>query len=232
MAGNRDFFERAADELRSWFGDDNADRRRHEDMRTDPQGTMHYHSPTPHAGSMGGSPAPYGGGAQGGSYDPQRGMFGSGYEARGDRWSRGPETGDRYGHQPHHDPEYRAWREQQIDKLDRDYDDYRQHRATKFGEEFNNWRTSRETIAGAALTGEQWRTKIREHQEVLGVDGEHVGTVDHVDGDRVKLTKADMQAGGAHHFIPLSEIESVDVAVRLKYPAEEARRRWRTDHAE
>ncbi|MCA3254062.1 MAG: DUF2171 domain-containing protein, partial [Alphaproteobacteria bacterium] len=77
---------------------------------------------------------------------------------------------------------------------------------------------------------EQWRTKIREHQEVLGVDGEHVGMVDKVEGDAVKLTKADMQAGGAHHVIPLDQIESVDVAVRLKVPADEARRRWRDEN--
>ncbi|MCA3254595.1 MAG: SWFGD domain-containing protein, partial [Alphaproteobacteria bacterium] len=51
MAGNRDFFERAADEVRSWFGDENADRRRHDDMRADPSHSMHYHSPPPHAGS-------------------------------------------------------------------------------------------------------------------------------------------------------------------------------------
>jgi len=231
MAENRDFFERAADEVRSWFGDENADRRRHADMRADPQGTMHYHSPEPHAGSIGGAPSPYGQ-AQGGSWDNERGLYGSGYGARGDRWARGPEPADRYGHQPHHDPDYRAWRERQIDSFDRDYAEYRQHRATRFGDEFNSWRTSRSTVAGAALTGEQWRTRIREHQEVLGVDGEHVGTVDEVVGDRVKLTKADMTAGGEHHYVPLSDVESVDVAVRLKYPADEARRRWQDEAGE
>ena len=29
---------------------------------------------------------------------------------------------------------------------------------------------------------------IREHMEVVGADGVHVGRVDHMDGDRVKLT--------------------------------------------
>ena len=32
---------------------------------------------------------------------------------------------------------------------------------------------------------------IREHMEVIGADGVHVGTVDSVDGDRIKLTKSD-----------------------------------------
>ena len=45
---------------------------------------------------------------------------------------------------------------------------------------------------------------IQEHMEVIGADGVHVGTVDKVEGDRIKLTKADSGAGsheGHHHFI-------------------------------
>jgi hypothetical protein len=44
---------------------------------------------------------------------------------------------------------------------------------------------------------------IKEHMEVLGSDGVHVGTVDHLEGrDQVKLTKDDPDAGGERHFIP------------------------------
>ena len=32
--------------------------------------------------------------------------------------------------------------------------------------------------------------------EVVGADGVHIGTVDKVDGDRIKLTKADSGMGG------------------------------------
>ena len=39
-------------------------------------------------------------------------------------------------------------------------------------------------------------SQIREHMEVVGSDGEHVGTVDKVEGDRIKLTKDDPQAQG------------------------------------
>ncbi len=45
---------------------------------------------------------------------------------------------------------------------------------------------------------------VREHMEVIGADGVHVGTVDHVDGGRIKLTKADSGMGshkGHHHYI-------------------------------
>lgn len=37
---------------------------------------------------------------------------------------------------------------------------------------------------------------IKEHMEIIGADGGHVGTVDHIDGDRIKLIKAD---SGPHH---------------------------------
>jgi hypothetical protein len=51
---------------------------------------------------------------------------------------------------------------------------------------------------------------IKEHMEVIGADGVHVGTVDHVEGDRIKLTKKDSGAQvsegsgsheGHHHYI-------------------------------
>lgn len=45
---------------------------------------------------------------------------------------------------------------------------------------------------------------IKEHMEVLGSDGQHVGTVDYMEGtDQIKLTKSDEDADGLHHFIPL-----------------------------
>ena len=38
-------------------------------------------------------------------------------------------------------------------------------------------------------------SKIKEHMEVLGSDGQHVGTVDHLEGqNKIKLTKNDPSA--------------------------------------
>ena len=57
------------------------------------------------------------------------------------------------------------------------------------------------------------RDEIREHMEVIGADGVHVGTVDKVDGDRIKLTKADSGMGsheGHHHYIPLGLVAEVE----------------------
>jgi hypothetical protein len=60
---------------------------------------------------------------------------------------------------------------------------------------------------------------IKEHMEVIGADGVHIGTVDRVEGDRIKLTKADSGEGsheGHHHFIPVALVAEVeDDKVRL-----------------
>lgn len=47
-------------------------------------------------------------------------------------------------------------------------------------------------------------TDIREHMEVIGADGVHIGTVDHLDGERIKLTKSDSGVAhdDHHHYIP------------------------------
>jgi len=54
---------------------------------------------------------------------------------------------------------------------------------------------------------------IREHMEVIGADGVHVGTVDKVEGGKIKLTKKDSVEGshkGHHHFIDGSLIAEVE----------------------
>lgn len=62
-------------------------------------------------------------------------------------------------------------------------------------------------------------SQIKEHMEVIGADGVHVGTVDHVEGDRIKLTKRDSSAQiegaegsheGHHHFISLGLVAGVE----------------------
>jgi hypothetical protein len=56
-------------------------------------------------------------------------------------------------------------------------------------------------------------TDIKEHMEVIGADGVHVGTVDRVEGNRIKLTKKDSGEGshrGHHHFIDKSLVAEVE----------------------
>ena len=72
-------------------------------------------------------------------------------------------------------------------------------------------------------------TNIREHMKVMGSDRQPVGTVDHVEGERIKLTKNDPQAGGEHHYIPADWVERVDgEQVYLRQKAQEARKQWQT----
>ncbi|NJC35207.1 hypothetical protein GGR88_002721 [Sphingomonas jejuensis] len=56
-------------------------------------------------------------------------------------------------------------------------------------------------------------SQIKEHMEVIGADGVHVGTVDKVEGDRIKLTKKDSGEGshqGHHHFISTGLVATVE----------------------
>jgi hypothetical protein len=56
-------------------------------------------------------------------------------------------------------------------------------------------------------------SRIKEHMEVVGADGAHVGTVDKIEGDRIKLTKKDSGEGshkGHHHFISTSLIADIE----------------------
>ena len=66
---------------------------------------------------------------------------------------------------------------------------------------------------------------IREDMEVIGADGARVGVVDKVEGDRIKLTKADSnpQIEGAkgshadhHHYVSLGLVADIEAnQVRL-----------------
>ena len=68
---------------------------------------------------------------------------------------------------------------------------------------------------------------IREHMEVKGSDGKHVGTVDHMENGRIKLTRSDPASGGEHHFIDLDMVDQIKGgAVCLNKSANEARGTW------
>ena len=63
---------------------------------------------------------------------------------------------------------------------------------------------------------------IKEHAAVIGADGVHVGTVDHVQGDQIKLTKQD-SSNEKHHYIPLALVAEIeDGTVRLSANADVA----------
>lgn len=55
---------------------------------------------------------------------------------------------------------------------------------------------------------------IGAHMEVRAADGSHVGTVDAVEGGRIKLTRKD-SADGEHHYVDLGAVERADEHVHL-----------------
>ena len=58
---------------------------------------------------------------------------------------------------------------------------------------------------------------VKPGMEIIGADGAHVGTVDALDGSRIRLTKADSGEGshaGHRHYIPgglVAEVEGNQV---------------------
>jgi hypothetical protein len=283
---DRGFFERAGDEIASWFGDDDAERRRRQDqMRDQREGRSggydrgrHIHSERDdwdqrHSTAIRGgySDRDYNpsyrrelGGRdsnwdrsndrdfdRGGSYRPMTGDYGrserflgagaAGAAAMSDRdtrdynrsqtpWGRDDYrstsragTSDRSDRSRHEDPHYDSWRSRHMADLDRDYDDYRREHQSKFESDFGSWRERRQQKRG--LLGQ-----IREHMEVVGSDGEHVGTVDKTAGDRLILTRSDPESGGIHHSISCSDIDRIEKdKVILDCSADQAKNRWRDE---
>lgn len=63
---------------------------------------------------------------------------------------------------------------------------------------------------------------IKEGMEVIGADGVHVGTVDRLEDDRIKLTRKDSGQGsheGHHHFLSrglVADVEGEQVRLSTK----------------
>ena len=56
-------------------------------------------------------------------------------------------------------------------------------------------------------------SQITEDMEIVGADGVHIGVVDHMDGDRIKMKRKDPEHGQSsdhHHYLQLSAVASVD----------------------
>ena len=55
--------------------------------------------------------------------------------------------------------------------------------------------------------------QVREGMEVIGADGVHLGTVDRIEGERIKLTRPDSGIGshqGHHHFLSAGLVAEVE----------------------
>jgi hypothetical protein len=66
---------------------------------------------------------------------------------------------------------------------------------------------------------------IRDHMPVVCSDGGQFATVDHIDGNSIKLTKDDQ---GQHHWIPFDWVTRVDQHVHVDRPGKQAMKDWST----
>ena len=71
----------------------------------------------------------------------------------------------------------------------------------------------------------QFGQQIREHMPVLCSNDEQVATVDHVEGNSIKLTKQG-SPDGQHHWIPMDWVTRVDQHVHIDRSGDQARREW------
>lgn len=67
-------------------------------------------------------------------------------------------------------------------------------------------------------------SQIQPHMDVIGADGAKIGTVDRVEGDRLKLVKADSGShAGHHHYISGGLVSGIDGnTIRLSANADAA----------
>lgn len=227
---DRGFFERAGDEVRSWFRDEDEDYRDREGSgRNDPDNRHGYRSEQ-NRGYGGdydrnrrydrfesGRPRVQGASPAGGAYASSYGARSTGYDGSDPSAAySGVRGGDL------HDPHYSEWRNRQIESLDRDYEEYRREHQSKFEQEFGTWRERRQRQRQAIGS-------VTEHMEVVGSDGAHIGKVDKVRGDRIILTKSDAESGSHHHSIPCGWIDQVDDKVTINKTAEAAKRAWQDE---
>jgi hypothetical protein len=74
-------------------------------------------------------------------------------------------------------------------------------------------------------------SEIREHMEVVGSDGGHVGKVDKVMGTDIELSKLDFGSGFKHHLIPVTWVDHVEKdKVFLNMTKEAAKAAWMEKH--
>jgi len=250
---DRGFFDRASDEVASWFGDDDAERRRREDRMHDDRdergrsdwndnrgvfargGSSTDDYSRSWRGEMSGDRERFRENRdrfrdRGRDYRPFAGDYGRSDDRPDSPWARDEYrttsragTSDWSDRSRHEDPHYHSLRDRHMSELDRDYDDYRSERQSAFESDFGSWRERRQQKRGLLGT-------IREHMEVVGSDDEHVGTVDKTAGDRIILTKSDPESGGSHHSLSCSDVDRVEGdRVILDCSADQARKRWRDE---
>ncbi|WP_343345852.1 SWFGD domain-containing protein [Sphingomicrobium sp. XHP0239] len=256
---DRDFFDRAGDEVRSWFGDERAEARRNMDERYGHSGdgyrNQHFDFERmrnsnegyrrPYTGrdrDMSQNSAGYGSSR----FSDDNDQYGSRAEGRGygrrqqqgrqqgrdfdrtdtydydrgytqNRFSRPQTEGEFTG-----DRDYHEWRTRQIDALDNDYREWRRENQERFDDEFSSWRETRNSKRSQM-------SELNEGTTVVGSDGETIGTIQSIRGDRM-IVKGEGETDSLNVF-SCREFDRVENdQVMLNIDQSEARRRSRSDN--
>lgn len=97
------------------------------------------------------------------------------YGAQGDGQAGGAAGGTRSDRQQHPDPQYHAWRESQVDAMDRDYDAFRARHTGDPAQAFGAWRKTRgESAPPPGGSGEDERSLALGERPDQGSDGPHI----------------------------------------------------------
>lgn len=255
----RGFFERAGEEISSWFGggdDDRGRRDHHREIRDRHerdewmshgrergrgyQRDRDYRDAPEQGRSFGRSDREHDRGgyrAMTGDYGrsgPMRGGFGEGDHNREpmgqSKWDRDDYRGTSF-----------AGSAASSNYEDRHYHECRQRHMDEFERDYDEYRRERNSRFESDFGS--WRERrqskremlgrIRENMDVVGSDGRPLGTVERVAGDRIILTPSDPDAGGSHHSLSCTDIDRVEGnRLILETSADKAKERWRNDSRE
>ncbi|MGF1549088.1 MAG: DUF2171 domain-containing protein [Sphingomonadaceae bacterium] len=253
---DRGFFDKAGDEVRSWFGDDEAERRREMDerrwrreraMRSEDQDWERHPDWHPTYGSS--------------DYEENHGprrqpvWTGSGFGGRsgweGTRFDRvdagstgthgaHPISSTFYGGYASRSRRFRRARydHDRGDVYDRNYAEWRNRQLAEFDRDYEEFRRENQTRFDNEFR--QWRKRrseqretlneVEKDMEVVGSDEEHIGRVDYIRGERIILARNDENSGGIHHSIPCSWIDRIDDGkIFIDKTADEAMNAWREE---
>ena len=72
-------------------------------------------------------------------------------------------------------------------------------------------------------------SEIKEQMDVVCSCGAHIGRVDKIEGNTIKLAKHDANSMNHHHWIPLDWVTAVDEKVHLNRGYDETIRDWKAE---
>ena len=247
---DRGFFERAGDEVSSWFGDEDAERRREQDDRSgrtsgryeqgrDEQPRRDYGAST--------SRQPEWDRNERNQFDRSQEHLREEYRPFAGDYGRGGSPGERYREEREHGrgiggaigaaagAMFGGPSSQQQPHAPRNHDphysEWRQRQIDALDNDYDDYRREHQSKfdndfsswRGNRQTKRQILGQVREHMEVVGSDDQTVGKVDKVQGDKIILTK-DSQ-GGVHKSLGCAAIDRVEGdRLILAQPADEAKR--------